>query len=84
MRVPSRWTRRTTNDRQFAACIQSARNLCSCILALIVDKETGLRIDRSDEIVNAALLTLNGTIVNPALAPASEPVVVPAASEPTG
>ena len=49
-----------------------ARNLLS-FLALIVDKEQGLRIDRSDEIVNAALLTLGGTIVNPALAPPAPP-----------
>jgi NAD(P) transhydrogenase subunit alpha len=63
-----------------------ARNLLS-FLALIVDKEQGLRIDRADEIVNAALLTLDGAIVNPALLPPPERVVVPAAPatpEPTG
>ena len=59
-----------------------ARNLLA-FLALIVDKETGLRIDRADEIVNAALLTLDGAVVNPALAPPT-PAAVPAASEPTG
>jgi hypothetical protein len=32
-----------------------------------------LRIDKSDEIVKAALLTLDGAVVNPALAP--EPAV---------
>jgi NAD(P) transhydrogenase subunit alpha len=59
-----------------------ARNLLA-FLALIVDKETGLRIDRSDEIVNAALLTLDGTVVNPVLAPPVR-VAEPASSEPTG
>jgi NAD(P) transhydrogenase subunit alpha len=46
-----------------------ARNLLA-FLALIVDKEGQLRIDRSDEIVKAALLTLDGAVVNPALVPA--------------
>ena len=41
---------------------------CSAFLALIVDKDKGLRIDTSDEIVKAALLTLDGAVVNPALA----------------
>jgi NAD(P) transhydrogenase subunit alpha len=49
-----------------------ARNLLA-FLALIVDKEGRLRIDLSDEIVKAALLTLDGAIVNPALTP--EPVI---------
>jgi NAD(P) transhydrogenase subunit alpha len=49
-----------------------ARNLFA-FLALLVDKEGKLRIDKSDEIVKAALLTLDGAIVNPALAP--EPAV---------
>ena len=57
-----------------------ARNLLA-FLPLIVDKEQGLRIDRSDEIVNAALLTLDGAIVNPALVPPA-PVAAPAAAEP--
>jgi NAD(P) transhydrogenase subunit alpha len=43
-----------------------ARNLLA-FLALIVDKEGHLRIDTSDEIVKAALLTLDGAVVNPAL-----------------
>ena len=43
-----------------------ARNLLA-FLALIVDKEGRLRIDTSDEIVKAALLTLDGAIVNPAV-----------------
>jgi H+-translocating NAD(P) transhydrogenase subunit alpha len=45
-----------------------ARNLLA-FLALLVDKEGKLRIDTSDEIVKAALLTLDGAIVNPALMP---------------
>jgi NAD(P) transhydrogenase subunit alpha len=45
-----------------------ARNLLA-FLALIIDKEGRLHIDRSDEIVNAALLTLDGQVVNPALLP---------------
>ena len=49
-----------------------ARNLLA-FLALLVDKEGKLRIDTSDEIVKAALLTLDGAVVNPALAP--EPAV---------
>jgi NAD(P) transhydrogenase subunit alpha len=49
-----------------------ARNLLA-FLALIVDKEGRLRIDLSDEIVKAALLTLDGAVVNPALTP--EPVI---------
>jgi NAD(P) transhydrogenase subunit alpha len=52
-----------------------ARNLLA-FLALIVDKEGQLRIDTSDEIVKAALLTLDGAVVNPALTP--EPAVAPA------
>ncbi len=48
------------------------RNLLA-FLALIVDKEGQLRIDTTDEIVKAALLTLDGAIVNPALLPASVP-----------
>ncbi len=51
-----------------------ARNLLA-FLALIVDKEGQLRIDTSDEIVKAALLTLDGAVVNPALTP--EPAVAP-------
>ena len=45
-----------------------ARNLLA-FLALIIDKEGQLRIDTSDEIVRSALLTLDGAVVNPALAP---------------
>ena len=57
-----------------------ARNL-SAFLALLVDKEKGLTIDTSDEIIKAALLTMDGAIVNPALAPASAEVApTPAAS----
>ncbi len=51
-----------------------ARNLLA-FLALLVDKEGKLRIDRSDEIVKAALLTIDGAVVNPALMP--EPALAP-------
>ncbi|HEX3954937.1 MAG TPA: Re/Si-specific NAD(P)(+) transhydrogenase subunit alpha [Stellaceae bacterium] len=51
-----------------------ARNL-QAFLALLVDKEGKLHIDTSDEIVKAALLTLDGVVVNPALAPQPAPVV---------
>ncbi len=51
-----------------------ARNLLA-FLALLVDKEGKLRIDTSDEIVKAALLTRDGAVVNPALAP--EPAAAP-------
>jgi NAD(P) transhydrogenase subunit alpha len=50
-----------------------ARNLFA-FLQLIVDSEGRLAIDQSDEIVKATLLTLDGAIVNPALA-------VPAAAD---
>lgn len=53
-----------------------SRNLLA-FLALIVDKEGKLRIDTADEIVKAALLTLDGAVVNPALTP--EPAVALAA-----
>jgi NAD(P) transhydrogenase subunit alpha len=43
-----------------------ARNLLS-FLSLLVDKDKGLKIDPSDEIVKATLLTENGAIVNPLL-----------------
>jgi H+-translocating NAD(P) transhydrogenase subunit alpha len=52
-----------------------ARNL-QAFLALLV-KDGQLHIDTSDEIVKAALLTLDGAVVNPALLP--EPAVAPAA-----
>ena len=44
---------------------------------VLVDKEGKLRIDTSDEIVKAALLTLDGAVVNPALMP--EPAIEPTA-----
>jgi proton-translocating NAD(P)+ transhydrogenase subunit alpha len=43
-----------------------ARNLLS-FLSLLVDKDKGLKIDTSDEIIKATLLTQNGAIVNPLL-----------------
>ena len=49
-----------------------ARNLFN-FLQLIVDKEGRLAIDRADEIVKATLLTIDGVVVNPALAPAAAP-----------
>jgi len=49
------------------ASLLYARNL-QAFLALLVDSEKKLRIDISDEIVKAALLTLDGAVVNPALA----------------
>ena len=54
-----------------------ARNLLA-FLALIVDKEGKLRIDTADEIVKAALLTMDGAIANPALMP--EPALAAAAT----
>ncbi|HYM73274.1 MAG TPA: Re/Si-specific NAD(P)(+) transhydrogenase subunit alpha [Stellaceae bacterium] len=50
------------------ASLLYARNLFA-FLALLVDNEKKLRIDTSDEIVKAALLTLDGAVVNPALIP---------------
>ena len=60
------------------ASLLYARNL-SAFLALLVDKEKGLRIDTSDEIIKAALLTMDGAVVNPALAP---PAASPVATAP--
>ncbi|MGC2415017.1 MAG: Re/Si-specific NAD(P)(+) transhydrogenase subunit alpha [Stellaceae bacterium] len=53
-----------------------ARNLLA-FLALLVDKEGKLRIDTADEIVKAALLTLDGAVVNPALAPQPAAAAIP-------
>jgi NAD(P) transhydrogenase subunit alpha len=46
-----------------------ARNLMA-FLALLFDAEKLVRVDTADEIVKATLLTMDGVIVNPALAPA--------------
>jgi NAD(P) transhydrogenase subunit alpha len=46
-----------------------ARNLLS-FLALIVDKDKTLKIDTADEIVKATLITKDGAVVHPQLAPA--------------
>ena len=54
------------------ASLLYARNL-SAFLPLIVDKEKGLKIDTDDEIIKAALLTLDGAVVNPALVSAPAP-----------
>jgi NAD(P) transhydrogenase subunit alpha len=59
------------------ASLPYARNL-SAFLALFVDKEKGLHIDTSDEIIKAALVTMDGAVVNPALAPPPAPSAVPA------
>ncbi|HZB93479.1 MAG TPA: Re/Si-specific NAD(P)(+) transhydrogenase subunit alpha [Stellaceae bacterium] len=45
-----------------------ARNLLA-FLALITDKEKHLKIDTADEIVKAALLTRDGAVVHPQMAP---------------
>ena len=54
------------------ASLLYARNL-TAFLPLIADKEKGITIDTGDEIVKAALLTMDGAVVNPALLPASAP-----------
>jgi NAD(P) transhydrogenase subunit alpha len=55
-----------------------ARNLLN-FLTLLVDKDGGLKIDRADEIIEGTLLTVDGSVVNPALiAPA--PTAVSAAT----
>ncbi len=46
-----------------------ARNLLAFV-ALLIDKDKTLRIDTADEIVKATLLTRDGAIVHPQLAPA--------------
>jgi proton-translocating NAD(P)+ transhydrogenase subunit alpha len=47
-----------------------AKNLFN-FLALIVDKDKALKIDTADEIVKATLLTRDGAVVHPQLAPAA-------------
>ena len=54
-----------------------ARNLLA-FLPLIVDNEKRLQIDTADEIVKAALLTRDGAVVHPALAPHPSPAAAPA------
>ncbi len=46
-----------------------ARNLLA-FLALLIDKDKALKIDVADEIVKATLLTRDGAVVHPQLAPA--------------
>jgi NAD(P) transhydrogenase subunit alpha len=53
-----------------------ARNLLA-FLALLVDKNRQLRIDTSDEIIKAALLTHDGVVVNPSLVPQPAAAAVP-------
>lgn len=55
-----------------------ARNLLA-FLALLVDKQGQLRIDTSDEIVKAALLTRDGAVVNPTVLP--QPATAAAATD---
>jgi NAD(P) transhydrogenase subunit alpha len=55
-----------------------ARNLLN-FLVLLVDKDGKLKIDTADEIIKGTLLTTDGAVVNPALAP-SAPAAVPAAA----
>src|SRR5579863_8471247 len=56
------------------ASLLYARNL-QAFMTLLVDSEKKLRLDTTDEIIKAALLTLDGAVVNPALAaPAAPPV----------
>jgi H+-translocating NAD(P) transhydrogenase subunit alpha len=59
------------------ASLLYARNL-SAFLALLFDKEKNFKIDTADEIIKAALLTMDGAVVNPALAPPS--TAIPTAS----
>jgi len=47
-----------------------ARNLLS-FLGLLIDKDHRLKIDATDEIISATLLTENGAVVHPALRPAA-------------
>jgi NAD(P) transhydrogenase subunit alpha len=62
------------------ASLLYARNL-SAFLPLLVDKDKNLHIDTSDEIVKAALLTFDGAVVNPVLAPpAAASVPIPSNS----
>ncbi len=51
-----------------------ARNLLA-FLGLLVDNERQLRIDTSDEIIKAALLTYDGAVVNPSLV--TQPITGP-------
>src|SRR5262249_30756555 len=56
-----------------------ARNLLN-FLTLLVDKDGALKIDRADEIIKGTLLTADGAVVNPVLAPPTSPDVTAAAS----
>jgi NAD(P) transhydrogenase subunit alpha len=60
------------------ASLLYARNL-QAFLALLV-KEKALHIGTSDEIVKAALLTMDGAVVNPALAPPPPAAEAPSAA----
>jgi H+-translocating NAD(P) transhydrogenase subunit alpha len=62
--APANMPSRIAND----ASQLYARNLLS-FLGLLIDKDKRLKIDTADEIIGATLLTENGAIVNPLLAP---------------
>jgi NAD(P) transhydrogenase subunit alpha len=51
-----------------------ARNVMA-FLNLLFDQEKKFRVDQSDEIIKATLLTMDGAVVNPALLP--EPAAAP-------
>ena len=70
--APANMPSRIAND----ASQLYARNLLS-FLGLLIDKDKRLKIDTADEIIRATLLTENGAIVNPLLAP---PVAAEAAA----
>jgi NAD(P) transhydrogenase subunit alpha len=56
-----------------------ARNMMAFV-HLLFDQDKQFRVDRSDEIIKATLLTMDGAIVNPALLPPPEPAAaIPAA-----
>jgi H+-translocating NAD(P) transhydrogenase subunit alpha len=61
------------------ASLLYARNL-QAFLPLIVDGDKNLKIDTSDEIIKAALLTLDGAVVNPSFAPAATSQPAPASA----
>jgi NAD(P) transhydrogenase subunit alpha len=57
-----------------------ARNLLN-FLALIIDKDKGLKIDPADEIIKGTLLTRDGAVVHPALAKIEPAAATPATGD---
>jgi len=57
-----------------------ARNLLN-FLALIIDKDKGLKIDPADEIIKGTLLTRDGAVVHPALAKTEPAAATPATGD---